>query len=39
VGRENFLAMVNVVRSAREDVMKTVEKRLSRSAQSESSGS
>jgi hypothetical protein len=39
VGKENFLAMVNAVRSAREDVMKTVEKRLSRSAQGGSSGS
>lgn len=39
VGKENFLAMVNAVRSAREDVMKTVEKRLSRRAQSGSSGS
>jgi hypothetical protein len=37
VGKENFLAMVNAVRSAREDVMSTVGKRSSRSAKGGSS--
>ena len=32
IGKRNFLAMVNAVRGAREDVMKTVEKRKGRGA-------
>jgi len=39
IGKQNFLAMVNVVRGAREDVMKTVEKRKGRGAAARSSGS
>jgi hypothetical protein len=33
IGKENFLSMMRAVRSAREDVTKTVEKRMSRSAE------
>ena len=33
IGKENFLAMLRAVRSAREDVSKTVEQRLGRTAQ------
>jgi hypothetical protein len=38
IGKENFISMLRAVRSAREDVSKTMEKRLSRSAGSGTPG-